>query len=176
MPYDLTPVNSEAGTFRFGAFSFPVLLEACGYLFTCVHAAARWHCAWEADERMRGTNPDDSGELYPAILGGGFDVTDEEARMMARMARNFAAVQRTLPEENRTQDLRGKTTFRKQDVMDLLMRSMAGGAPGPWPVKVRDDFTAQIEQFAEWAPRSGGFHVTFNLTVRVTSAQEKNEA
>jgi len=96
--------------------------------------------------------------------------------MMARMARNFAAVQRTLPEENRTQDLRGKTTFRKQDVMDLLMRSMAGGAPGPWPVKVRDDFTAQIEQFAEWAPRSGGFHVTFNLTVRVTSAQEKNEA
>jgi hypothetical protein len=176
VPYDLTPVNSEAGTFRFGAFSFPVLLEACGYLFACVHAPAKWYCVYKADERMIGCHPDGSGQAYPAILGSGFDATDEEACMMARMARNFVAVQRALPEDHRTQDMRSKPKFDRADLMELLTAAMAGGAPGPWPAKVRDDFTARIEQFAEWAPRSGGFHVTFNLTVRVTSAREKDEA
>jgi hypothetical protein len=176
MPYDLTPVNREAGAFRFGAFSFVVLLEACGYLFTCVHGPAQWFCVWEADERMNGAHPDGSKDPYPAILGGGFDVSDEEARIMARMARNFAAVQRKLPEENRAQDLRSKPRFDRADVLHLLTKAMAGGQAGPWPTKVRDDFTARIERFAEWAPRSGGFHVNFSLTVRFTNAQEKDEA
>jgi len=86
MSYDLTPVNEEAGPFRFGAFSFPVLLEACGYLFACIHNGAKWYCAFGADPRMP------EGDEYPRLLSNdGFAVTAEEARIMARVARNFVA-------------------------------------------------------------------------------------
>jgi hypothetical protein len=42
MGYDLSPKNAKAGDFHFGAFSFPVLLEACNYLFSAIHHGGRF--------------------------------------------------------------------------------------------------------------------------------------
>jgi hypothetical protein len=165
MPYDLLPANYALKPFQFGAFSFPVLLDACGYLFACVHNGPRWYCDFLADPRLKGEHPE-TGEPYPTLLGGGFDVTAEEAGIMARMARNFVAIQRGLPEENRGTGMRSKSTFHRADLVELLTDAMTGGVkPGPWPEKVRDDFTEKIAAFAEWAPRSCGFHIQFHLTV-----------
>jgi len=158
MSYDLIPVNEDAGDFRFGAFSFPVLLEACGCLFACIHNGAKWYCAFGTDPRMP------EGDDYPRLLSNdGFAVTAEEARIMARVARNFVAIQRTLPEPSPAElagaGLKQKVEFRREDVETMLMRAMGGGSAGPWPMKIRDDFTATFEKFADWADRSDGFAI-----------------
>src|SRR5208282_147039 len=129
MGYDLTPVNDDAGDFHFGAFSFPVLLEACGYLFSSIHNGGRWYCTFGTDPRM--------GDTYPGILcNDGFPVTDEEAKIMARIARNYVAVQRTLPDENETDGMESKGEFKRDDVVKLMHKAMHPSAPDKWPVKI----------------------------------------
>jgi hypothetical protein len=156
MSYDLTP-NADIEDFRFGAFSFPILLEACGYLWPCIHNGGQWYCAFGTDPRMP------NGDKYPALLSNdGFPVTAEEARIMARVARNFVAIQRTLPdptpEELVGAGLQQKAEFKRDDVEALLMRAMSGGKEH-WPLKIRADFTDKFEQFADWADRSKGFAI-----------------
>jgi len=154
MGYDLTPRKKGVEPFHFGAFSFPVLLEACGYLWPCIHNAGRWYCAFGIDPRMP------QGDDYPALLSNvGFPVTAEEARMLARVARNIVAIQRLVPDDHATEDMRSKASFRKEDVEALLIRAMGGGSPDPWPVKMRTDFVDLFEKFAPWAERSGGFTI-----------------
>lgn len=153
MSYDLIP-KKNIGDFTFGAFSFPVLLEACNYLFPVIHDGGRWFCAFGIDPRMP------KGDDYPRLLSNdGFPVTAEEAKIMARIARNFVAIQRLIPGENTPDDARGKSVFKKEDVEAIMMRGMFGGKE-VWPVKVRVDFTDKIEAFADWAEKSGGFKIT----------------
>ncbi len=152
MGYDLKPSNDKVESFHFGAFSFPILLEACGYLFSSIHDGGRWYCVFGLDERM--------GKTYPGILANdGFEVTAEEARIMARVARNFVAVQRTLPDENGTKDMRSQKSFNKENLQELMINAMHGNRNEPWPVKIRTDFTDKFEKFAEWAEQSGGFQI-----------------
>jgi hypothetical protein len=117
MSYDLCPKKKEAGDFRFGAFSWPVLLEACGYLFPCVHGQGQY-CSVDDKWVMLGTND-------------GFKVSADDAKLMARCARNFVAIQRGLP----------------SDHIDRF------------PPKIRTDFVDRFERFAEWAEKSGGFSI-----------------
>ena len=152
MGYDLQPKNKDAGDFHFGAFSFPVLLEACGYLFSAIQSGGRWYCAFGSDERM--------GDTYPMILSNdGFKVTAKEAKIMARIARNFVTIQRTLPDENTSDGIEGKAEFKRDDVLALMQRAMHPTAPPKWPTKIRTDFTDRFEQFAEWAEKSEGFEI-----------------
>ena len=153
MGYDLEASNKKAGWFHFGAFSFPVLLEACGYLWPCIQNGGQWYCAFGVDKRM----PD--GDTYPTLISNdGFRVTAEEAHIMARIARNFVVIQRSLPDSDKTADARSKSSFNKEDVMQLLGRTMFGGEK-QWPVKIRDDFVGRFEQFADWAEGSRGFKI-----------------
>lgn len=154
MGYDLAAKNEETGDFHFGAFSFPILLEACGYLWPCVQGGSQWFCAFGVDPRMP------EGDDYPRLLSNdGFEVTDEEAKIMARIARNFVAVQRRLPDDNKPQDARGKAEFKRDDLVALMNKAMFGGSTEPWPVKIREDFTDKFEKFADWAEKSGGFAI-----------------
>ena len=153
MSYDLRAANTDIDDFTLGAFSFPVLLEACGYLFPCIHNGGRWYCVFGADPRMP------KGCKYPALLSNdGFKVTADEAKIMARIARNLVEVQRSLPDDNATNDMRSKSTFTKDD-LHILMNAMHGNGPEPWPVKIRTDFTDKFQAFAEWADLSGGFEI-----------------
>lgn len=155
MGYDLHSQNTEIDSFHFGAFSFPILLEACNYLWPCIYTSGRWYRVLGVDRRF-------VDEQYPELLSmDGFEVTEEEAHIMARIARNFVAVQRSLPETNRgggpmCQD-RG---FTREDVMGLLVSSLHDEPAGrKWPVKIRDDFVDRFEKFAHWAEQSGGFAI-----------------
>jgi hypothetical protein len=154
MGYDFTAKNEEAGDFHLGAFSWPVLLEQFGTMFPLLHSGARYYMVQGVDERFNST--------YPGILDNdGFEVTDEEARMMARMTRNYVAIQRSLPEENQSQSFVNKGVVTRDELMETLMHTMSGGPPPSeaWPVKIREDFTDKFEQFADWAEKSGGFEV-----------------
>lgn len=158
MGYDLKAKNDKLDSFHFGAFSFPVLLEACGYLWPSIHNGGKWYCAFGVDPRMP------EGDSYPRLLSNdGFLVTAEEARIMARVARNFVAIQRTLPDpspdELKGAGYRQKTEFKREDVEALLARGLAGGTAEPWPMKIRADFTDQFERFATWADQSKGFTI-----------------
>jgi hypothetical protein len=81
---------------------------------------------------------------------------------LARIARNFVTIQRRLPEEHRGPkpgSFKTQAQLSPQEAQILLTRAMGGGEMGPWPVKIRDDFTDRIERFAEWAEMSGGFSI-----------------
>jgi hypothetical protein len=154
MGYDLKANNDKLEGYHFGAFSFPVLLEACGYLFASIHHGGQWYCVFDQDERM--------GAEYPRILSNdGFEVTADEAKIMARIARNYVAVQRSLPEENRGLGINSQAkAFGKEDVLKMLARGMNDAPYNEiWPMKIRDDFTEKFEQFAPWAEQSGGFKI-----------------
>lgn len=153
MGYDLSPKNEDLDCMSIGAFSFPILLEACGYLWPCIQNGGQWYCVFGTDPRMP------EGDQYPRLMSNdGFEVTEEEAKIMARMARNFVAVQRSLPDTSTPDDARGKSEFKREDVLGALQRGMFGGKEH-WPVKIRSDFTDKFEKFAEWAEKSGGFSI-----------------
>jgi hypothetical protein len=119
MSFDLDPKNKDAGDFSFGAFSWPVLLEACGYLFPCVNMEGQYCTTTDQKEWIQiGTND-------------GFSISAADAKLMARVARNFVAIQRTLKD----------------------------GDENAWPMKIRSDFVDRFEKFAEWAEKSGGFSI-----------------
>ena len=135
MGYDLQPRNKELEQFYLRAFSFPVLLVICGYLWPCINRGPKWCCVFGVDERMP------KGQTSPTLItNDGFRVTAEEARIMARMTRNFVAIQRSLPD----QEEQGMSTL---------------GYLEHWPRKIRDDWVDRFEAFAEWAEQSQGFKI-----------------
>jgi hypothetical protein len=150
MAYDLSPNNKALKPFRLG--SLPHLLEQCGSYFTCISRNARWYTLW--DERMsRHYHENDDGERawvtskqYPAIICqcGGFEVTAEEARVMARIARNYAAIQRTLDEPTEE---------------EKILPIDTPAYKYPFPRWMRRDWVEQFEAFAEWAEQSEGFRI-----------------
>jgi hypothetical protein len=130
MGYDLIPNKDELDYFHFGAFSWPILLEACGYLFAEVNYMSKYYIV----------KTDDRFESARLTTNDGFEVTAEEAKIMARIAKNFVAVQRSLPEQGEI------------DIFAPAYRQ-------PWPRKIRSDFVDRYEQFADWAERSNGFSI-----------------
>lgn len=124
MGYDLRAKKEGVEDFNIGAFSFPVLIEACGYLFPCISIGARYCYVPGVDPRI---------EHGPTLItNDGFPVTEEEAKIMARIARNYVAIQRNLPDDQRDHEQ---------------------------PMKIRKDFVDKFERFAEWADKSGGFEI-----------------
>lgn len=76
------------------------------------------------------------GDKYPLLLSNdGFAVTDEEAKIMARIARNYVTIQRTLPDENLGAGMESKPSFKRDDVMNLLVAAMHDNKPETWPRK-----------------------------------------
>lgn len=136
MGYDLSANNPELDDFHFGAFSWTVLLETFGSLFPSIHKDGQFYVVLGADPRM----PEgDQGSRLSS--NDGFPVTDEEAKIMARMTRNYVLIQRSLDDTHKT-DTTGPMPFKE-----------------PWPCKIRADWVDKYEQFADWAEKSGGFAI-----------------
>lgn len=152
MVYDLEANNKDLKPFRM-AGDWLHLLAQCGSYFTCIHSGARWYMMF--DERMtthyHPSDDDEAGRIqvidksYPAIICNcGFEVTEEEAKVLARIARNYAAIQRTLAEPTESEQDR-------YDAMPDYLRS--------FPKYIRRDWVERYEEFAEWAEQSRGFKV-----------------
>lgn len=187
MGYDfraLKPLDKEKTDFHLGAFSFPVILEFTSYLWPTVHHQGQWYMPGKAgkiDERFK------EAKYPPNLSNDGFVVKEDEARIMARFCRNWVLVQRSLPEENRTESFfqgeKGREGVKLEDLEAMLakygltsgfIKSMMDKGQPPielmtlimraeecdhWPLKVRDDFVDKIEEFADWADQSGGFTI-----------------
>jgi hypothetical protein len=154
MGYDLTAVNKDLDGFHFGAFSWPVLLEACGYLFPYVSQGARyWYHGPDGDPYVTEKNPHGS-----QCLGSndGLKVTAADAKLMARCARNFAGINH--PDSWKSAIANGTVPPVEQwEVTEDKNRSWESTDPRPWPG--RDDFIDKIRDFAEWAEKSRGFWI-----------------
>jgi hypothetical protein len=139
MGYDFSPVNEEAGGFHMGAFLWPHFLEQCGAYFICISqpGGGKWFFIAGVDERM----PEQ--DKYPRLHSNdGFPVTEEEAKVLARIARNYATIQRNLEDQSKEED-----DFLKPAYQQI------------WPRKIREDWVDRLEQFADWAEQSGGFAI-----------------
>src|SRR4051812_48792835 len=96
MGYDLAANNPDADEFHLGAFSYPVIIDVCHWLWPLDRQDGRYYFLPGVDPRMP------EGDGYPRVLSNdGFPVTDEEAKIMARMVRNFCIVQESLSESHR---------------------------------------------------------------------------
>lgn len=116
MAYNLSPNNPELSEdFRLDTPSWRILFDAFGYLFPKLHDPERFH--------------------------DGFSVTDYEAKIMARMTRNYVNTQRLLNEP------RGLVPYP----LSFPLR--------PLPEKIQPIYVDIFEKFACWAERSGGFTV-----------------
>ena len=139
MGYDFSPRQKEAGRFHMSAFLWPHFLEQCGAYFICIQQpyGAKWFFVSGVDERM----PEQ--DKYPRLISNdGFPITEEEAKVLARIARNYVTIQRGLEDPH-------------QDDNDFLKPI----ALQPWPRKVREDWIDHLEKFADWAEQSGGFEI-----------------
>ncbi len=122
--YLLEPNNKNMSSLRMSAFHWPLILDQCGTYFIAISRNERWFYVQDVDERM-GESPDG-----PAIImNSGFPVTEEESKALARIARNYVAIQRAL------------------EVPDPIM-------PAIKPILID-----AIEEFAEWSEKSGGFQI-----------------
>lgn len=119
MGYDFSALKKGTEDFYLGAFSWPVLLEAFGYLFPCVSGSGMY-CSAGGKAR----------EWTQLVSNDNFKISSADAKLMARCARNYVAIQRSLP----------------------------AGHQG-WPTKIREDFVDKFEAFADWAEKSGGFRI-----------------
>ncbi len=136
MGHDLYAHNKDLKPFRMG-LAWLHLLEQCGSYFTYISKGARWYIY---DERKSVID-----KQYPAIICNcRFEITEEEAKVLARIAQNYAAIQRTVGEPSE-EELNAPIT-----TPDSLK---------PFPGKVRQDWIELFVHFAEWAEQSQGFKV-----------------
>jgi hypothetical protein len=149
MGHDLVANNKELeGLHMAGAWLH--LLGQCGAYFPYLTQGARWYALF--DERMTTHYHSDDDDQrvatyqeYPAIICNcGFEITEEEARVLARIARNYAAIQKTLSEPSEEEENQPIT------VPDYLR---------PFPRYIRRDWVELYERFAEWAEQSQGFKI-----------------
>jgi hypothetical protein len=126
MGFDLYAESKDGGDFHFNAFAWPRVLGACGYLFPYVSRGGIWFHAPDADPLV--TEKDPYGYR---LLGSNddFRVSAADARLMARCARNYAA----LNDPQRAEDAR--------------------------PDPATAEWVGKMAAFAEWAEASGGFSV-----------------
>ena len=134
MSLALTPRYRPLGEFVFGSWSWSYLLGLAGPIWPCMTGRGLWYRLLGVDRRFKDLD-------YPEVLGDSgrsFYVTAEEARQLARVARNWALIQKSLPEEHRY----------KVGMQDWQR---------PFPEKVRDDWPPLFLAFADWAEKSHGF-------------------
>lgn len=128
--YNLIPNNPQSQPFKISAFHWPLILDQCGTYFIAVGHKARFFYVTGIDERMG-----ESIEGPAIIMNSGFPITEEEAKVLARIARNYVAIQQSI------------TTFEQKQ------------AEAPWMDLLKPQLIDTIEAFAEWSETSGGFEV-----------------
>ena len=137
----LHPRNKALERFDIGTGCWGYLLEHAGLVWPLMFNGARWWAVSGTDPRMPTVEAGDV--FYPDILGDSgrqFRVTADEARILARTARNMVTIQEMLPESHAKANDSHLPDYQRV-----------------WPVKVRDDWPPVWAAFAEWAEKSRGF-------------------
>lgn len=133
MGYNLHPNNLDAGEHYMGSFFWSWLLDAgVGLAINCGPALKPWRYYYKYDA---------SGGAKAPKENDGYEVSDEDAKLMGRLAESIVWLERERRKEFNEMPKERQTECEK--------------LPSP----VRDDFVDKAEKFAEWAPKSGGFSI-----------------
>lgn len=127
MGYDLKPRNKKLGNLHLSGGTWPTIAQSFGMYFD--HLITRnGYVSWD--------------KSYPYILyNDGYRVSASDARILSRMARNFAKLQSALPD-----------TWNEENINHPYN-------PGRDLLKCSDSITNSIKEFANWAERSRGFRI-----------------
>lgn len=129
MSYDLTAHSDDGGEMGFGGITWSVVVEIFGYLFPLVvREGGQWFHAPDVDPLVT----DDDQHGYRLLLSNDdFEVSAEDAKLMARCVRNYVAL----------------------NSLDRPVDSRPEGSVGAGHLK-------QMAAFAAWAERSDGFTIS----------------
>lgn len=139
MPYDLMPANKELQEYSIGAFSWPIILQETGMGYILNYGLA-----------MRpGSYSYQKGNSGSPVSNDGYIVTEEEAKMMARVARGYLSVKRFINSEW------GQLT---EEQREQYKKPSSSGQP-IYQEETSEASLKQIEDFADFAEKSGGFSI-----------------
>lgn len=139
MGYIMKANNENLDDFEsFGGISWSIFIEeCCGTLFPLALNSGRYYCAFGVDERMP------KGDDYPNIISGnGFEVTELESKIMARMAKNYVSIQNSLDNSH----------IHDRNNNDA-------GYIKPFPIKNESNFPEIVDEFSKWLNDCNGFKV-----------------
>jgi hypothetical protein len=151
MSYDLYPRNKELNSI---SIPWVHLLKHAGNLYQVTHKGAQWYRFFFEDDELNDKrfmrSPD-----YPSIISNdGFYVTADEARILARIARNYVGEQKSIDREEYE-----KEVDRLKEKYGNCYYLYAPENKLPWPSLYRDDWNDVFWEFADWAEKSRGFWV-----------------
>lgn len=139
MGYDLIPIKKSVEEITMGTLTWPLILQETGMGYVLGYGTAMKPCTYVYNQGNDGS----------PVSNDGFKVTSAEAKAMAMVARGFVSVQRYVNKE--------WEAIPESDV-ETYKNSSTGFGPtyrGTW----HEDRLKQIERFAEFAEKSGGFKI-----------------
>ena len=138
MGYDLKPRNKELEWYSMGIFSWSWMLnKGVGLVIGTGYAIKPAQYSYIADKR--GASPQSNDGYY---------VTSKQAKIMAVVARGLVSV-----EKFKVQQWNEYTPEIQKQMQDWNDKHKLYNMP------VREDFINKVENFAEWAEKSGGFWI-----------------
>lgn len=137
MGYDLVPKKEDVNSKHGMIFTWPTILEetGAGYLFGCgMNTFKRWKYIYD------GSRPDGS-----PVSNDGFEVSANDALVVARLFRGYVFVKRGLREE----------WDKMPEEEQILTRSLLGEKAVP----PAEEFLQKVEMLADFCEQSGGFNI-----------------
>lgn len=135
MSYDLTPKKKDVEELRIGAFTWPIMLQETGMGYILGYGK----------NITPGSYVYQQGNYGSPVSNDGYKVTAFEAKAMAKAARGYISVKKFI--NNQYDEISKEKRNQYESYKDLYIQ----------PTGV--DFLNAIEEFADFAEKSGGFTI-----------------
>lgn len=137
MGYDLIPKKNGTGSKNGMIFTWPVILNETGACYLFGYGDDTFNAGrYIYDGSRKDGSP---------VSNDGFEVTKEEALIMARLFRGYVSVKRALREE----------WDKKTENEQVMLKSLLGNKAEPPAFK----FSDKVEELADFCEQSEGFNI-----------------
>lgn len=135
MSYDLKPRNKNIEELRIGAFTWPIILQDTGMGYILGYGK----------NITPGSYIYQQGNNGSPVSNDGYKVSSFEAKAMAKIARGYISVKKFINKQY--DEMQSNTREQYMNYKDLYEQ----------PISI--DFLNIIENFADFAEKSGGFEI-----------------
>lgn len=140
MGYDLIANNKEVEGISIGAFSWPIYLQETGMGYVLGYGTGFKPGSYVYSQGNNGS----------PVSNDGYKVTSAEAKMMAKVARGYVAVQRYVNKEwEELTEEHAKECEQSNERHSFKI----------YRPKMHEDHLKWLEKFADWADKSRGFKI-----------------
>lgn len=140
MGYDLYPNNKEINGISIGALSWPMYLQETGMGYVLGYGTGFKPGSYVYSQGNNGS----------PVSNDGYRVTATEAKMMAKVARGYVAVQRFVNKE---------WEALPEAELKYYENAKSLGEQPLYRGKMHEDHLVWLEKFADWAEKSKGFNI-----------------